>query len=99
MAKERVMEIPNLSQVKYIVRRHEEIRVAKEALQAGDLNSLESMAHKWKGNGATFGFPELGTLGEKLELAASEKRVDDVSQLVGEFESWLHHHPIPEQSS
>ena len=89
------MEIPNASQVKYIVRRHEEKALAKQALASGDLGSLESMAHKWKGNGITFGYPELGDLGAKLEIAASEKRVEEVALLVSEFENWVASHPVP----
>jgi HPt (histidine-containing phosphotransfer) domain-containing protein len=89
------MEIPLASQIKYLVRRHEELGMAKQALSAGDLSPIQSMGHKLKGNGATFGFPELGELGAELESAAAEHRVERISSLMAKFEQWLETHPIP----
>ena len=89
------MQIPVASQIKYIVRRHEELGLAKEALSKGDLTPIQSIGHKLKGNGATFGFPELGQLGAELETAAAEKRVEQINSLMTKFEQWLETHPIP----
>ena len=89
------MQIPIASQIKYIVRRHEELDVAKQALSKGDLSPIQSMGHKLKGNGATFGFPELGELGAELEEAAAERRVEQITNLMSRFEKWLETHPVP----
>jgi HPt (histidine-containing phosphotransfer) domain-containing protein len=89
------MQIPIASQIKYLERRHEELGIAKQALSKGDLSSLQSMGHKLKGNGATFGFPELGELGAELETAAAENRLDQISSLMNRFEKWLETHPVP----
>lgn len=87
------MQIPAASQSKYLLRRHEDLKKAKEALENGDLSSIQNMGHQWKGNGATFGYPELGSLGAELETAASENRKEQVEDLVKQFESWLSAHP------
>jgi HPt (histidine-containing phosphotransfer) domain-containing protein len=87
------MEIPFANQQKYILRRHEDLKKARQALAENDLSSIETLGHQWKGNGATFGFPELGKLGADLENAAAEKRKDLVSNLVSQFETWLSSHP------
>ena len=89
------MQIPLASQIKYLVRRHEELDMAKQALSKGDLSPIQSMGHKLKGNGATFGFPELGELGAELETAAAENRMERISSLMSKFEQWLETHPIP----
>lgn len=89
------MQIPVASQTKYIIRRHEELKMARQALSKGDLSPIQSMGHKLKGNGATFGFPELGELGAELEVAAAENRVEQISALMQKFEQWLSYHPIP----
>ena len=89
------MQIPIASQVKYLVRRHEELGLAKQALRKGDLSPIQSMGHKLKGNGATFGFPELGELGAELEVAAAENHVERISNLMQKFEQWLETHPVP----
>ena len=92
------MEIPFANQQKYILRRHEDLKKAKQALAENDLSSIETLGHQWKGNGATFGFPELGKLGAQLETAASAKKKDEVKTLVTEFESWLTDHPVAPSS-
>jgi HPt (histidine-containing phosphotransfer) domain-containing protein len=89
------MEVALHHKVKYIARRHEEWQVAQQALEKRDLPPLMEMGHKWKGNGSTFGFPELGTLGEKLEDAAAEKRLEEVRALIAQFKTWLAAHPVP----
>ena len=89
------MQIPIASQIKYIIRRHEELQMARQALSKGDLSPIQSMGHKLKGNGATFGFPELGELGAALEAAAAENRVELISNLMQKFEQWLSGHPVP----
>lgn len=89
------MQIPAASQIKYIIRRHEELDMARAALTKGDLSPIQNMGHKLKGNGATFGFPELGELGAELEVAAAENRVDKISALMQKFEQWLSFHPVP----
>jgi HPt (histidine-containing phosphotransfer) domain-containing protein len=88
------MEIPQASQKKYLIRRHEDLARAKQALLDSDFAVIQSIGHQWKGNGATFGFPELGALGSNLEEAAAEKRIHDVKSLVAEFEIWIKSHPI-----
>lgn len=87
------------SQIKYIIRRHEDFKVAKTALNAGDLSTLQTLGHKWKGNGATFGYPELGQLGEQLEIAAANQQLEEVNHLVSQFQTWLVSHPIQSANS
>ena len=51
----------------FIRRRKEDILVLHEAAGANDFARVAEVAHKIRGNGATFGFPELS---DRVELVA-----------------------------
>ncbi|MFN7727568.1 MAG: hypothetical protein ACK5P7_00230 [Bdellovibrio sp.] len=42
-----------------------------------------------KGNGSTFGFPELSELGESLEIGARQKDDQLIKAKLDEFKIWL----------
>lgn len=42
----------------------------RRALAEGDHSEVQELAHKLSGLGGTFGFPEVSTLAERLELQA-----------------------------
>ena len=56
----------------FLRRRVEDVRVLREAMAASDFPRMAEVAHKIRGNGATFGFPELTEIAERLELAAKK---------------------------
>lgn len=70
----------------YLERRRGDLLKAKQALSEGDFQTLQNMGHQWKGNAETFGFPDLGQLGARIEEAHD---LDKLAELVHEFESWL----------
>jgi signal transduction histidine kinase/CheY-like chemotaxis protein/HPt (histidine-containing phosphotransfer) domain-containing protein len=43
------------------------------ALARGDYDTVRSLGHNMKGTGASFGLPQISTLGERLERAAKEQ--------------------------
>lgn len=79
----------------FLRRRTEDMRVLQEAMAASDFTRVAEVAHKIRGNGATFGFPELTEIAERLELAAKkredvharreieklQKRIDELARL------------------
>ena len=66
------MEIPQEAIAKYLTRRLTDIENCRQALANGNLTVLETVGHQLKGNGLTFGFPEIATIGETLEAAAKK---------------------------
>lgn len=79
-------ELPPEMLQKYVVRRRADVLQLKECLKGEDLSIAERIGHQIKGNGATFGFPELEDLGRKIEFAAKRKEKDQLSVLVTQFE-------------
>jgi HPt (histidine-containing phosphotransfer) domain-containing protein len=66
------MKIQNEAVQKYLYRRFADTIRCYEALSRGDLSILERVGHQMKGNGVTFGFPEITDIGESLESAAQK---------------------------
>lgn len=87
---------------KYIQRRADDVAACKAALEAKDYSVMENIGHKLKGNGLTFGYPELAELGKDLELAAVNKDFDSSEVLVTKFAAWYDekkNFEVPEQNA
>jgi HPt (histidine-containing phosphotransfer) domain-containing protein len=65
-----IPEIPISTKVTYLERRGEELRQMEEALADSNFKLIRELAHRMKGNGTTFGFPEITALGGDLEACA-----------------------------
>lgn len=70
---------------KYIDRRRGDILNCRQALEIGDLSVIQAVGHQLKGNGITFGFPEISHIGEALETAAKNHNTNDVKQWLDEL--------------
>ncbi|MGH7284466.1 MAG: Hpt domain-containing protein [Polyangiaceae bacterium] len=78
----------------FLQRRQDDVRVLREALAVSDFARVSEVGHKIRGNGATFGFPEITEIGERLEFAAKKhedeharREVDRLEKLIGELAS------------
>jgi len=78
-----------LDQTKYLERRKIDLEKCFFAISCGQFEEIESIGHKIKGNGTTFGFPELSELGSAMETAAKDKNQEIVLQLTKQFKQWL----------
>lgn len=58
---------------KYIERRFIDLSDCLASLESGDYKKIELLAHQMKGNGTSFGFPQITELGGTLEAAAREQ--------------------------
>jgi len=45
--------------IRYLARRREDLLSLKLFIESSDYSSIETIGHKLKGNGATFGFVEI----------------------------------------
>ncbi len=59
------------------------------ALERHNFDEIDQLGHRLKGSGGSFGFPELSTIGELLELAAREADADRCAQALGALEATL----------
>ena len=74
---------------KYVQRRVTDLTACQKALEDKDAAVMENIGHKMKGNGLTFGYPELADIGRDMESAAVEKNWEVLAAKVSEFEHWL----------
>lgn len=83
------MEVPSEIQSRYKERRKQDLAVCQASFVNGDFKILEKVGHQLKGNGVTFGHPELSRIGEKLECAAAIKNTIDIKMALTEFSGWV----------
>jgi HPt (histidine-containing phosphotransfer) domain-containing protein len=74
---------------RFLEHRRGDLATILTALAAGDFETIRRIGHNMAGNGASYGFPELGTLGERLEAAAGAADVEAVREQLGALEAFL----------
>lgn len=86
------MKIPDEMRAKYIERRQRDMEELKQALGAGNLEPFQRIGHQLKGNGATYGYEELGELGRRMEEAANGKSLPEAEDCLSELIRWISAH-------
>lgn len=84
------MEVPNEIMAKYIERRKRDLEDCLSCLARNQFEDIERVGHQLKGNGATFGHPELSSIGKKLEQAAQVQDIETLQTALKEFSQWVH---------
>ncbi len=78
---------------KFLQRRRQDGVECQKAFLRADWKILESIGHKLKGSASSFGFEDLGQLGEQLEAAAQKKAIIEIRALLERLEQWTQAHP------
>jgi len=73
----------------YLKHRKNDIQKMKDALTESDFSTIESIAHKIKGSGESYGFKKIGQIGREIEQAAQEENYEKTNRLLEEFELYL----------
>lgn len=71
----------------YIGRREQDIQALKAAVEIKDFIKIEQIAHKLKGNGASFGFDKLTEIGINLMSSSHQQNSFEIEKLVLVFET------------
>jgi HPt (histidine-containing phosphotransfer) domain-containing protein len=66
----------------YLSRRAQDVELLGEALERKDFESIARTGHNLRGNGVSFGFPELSAIGEALETSARSASTDEVREAI-----------------
>lgn len=82
------MEVPEELAKKYIERRKHDLENCVDSFYDGNYEDLEKIGHQLKGNGETFGYPEISSIGKRLEIAAQRRDKKTIELLLMEFNSW-----------
>jgi len=67
---------------RFLLARKEELPRLEEWLEVGDFDQIARAGHQIKGTAATFGHPEIGVLGGRLEAAAGERDASGIAKEV-----------------
>ncbi len=66
----------------YLTRRQTEVAQLKQSLVEDSFELALMIGHRLKGHGETFGFPHISDIGVKMELAAKEKNMSKLREMV-----------------
>lgn len=67
---------------KYLQRRIEEIEQLNAGLNTNNLDVAISIGHRLKGNGETFGYPDISAIGIAMENAAHQNNKVEVKEQI-----------------
>ncbi len=74
---------------KFLANRESDIVAMREALARDDYAEIAIRGHRMRGNGASYGLPQVSVIGEGLEAAADAKDAERVRALVDELAACL----------
>ncbi len=77
------------AQLRYRQRRQLDLANCRHGLSQNDFSTLITVGHNLKGNGVSFGYPELSHLGQRLENAAKTANHQMASECLEQLEAWL----------
>lgn len=83
------ISIPEDLRQMYIGRRKAEIFEIMSCLRTNDFQQIALLGHRMKGNGISFGFPEISQLGERIESQAKSEQRDQVESSLHELIAWV----------
>jgi CheY-like chemotaxis protein len=73
----------------FIEHRKAEVVMYREAMADGELARIQASAHKMKGTGRGYGLDVISRIGGDLEVAAHEKNVPRMTELIDELDAYL----------
>jgi HPt (histidine-containing phosphotransfer) domain-containing protein len=74
---------------RFLERRRRDVASIRAALECGDFETIDRLGHNLRGNGLSFGFPEMSAIGERLEVAAVAKNAIAVLEELALLETCL----------
>lgn len=76
------MEIMKEQRLVYLTRRQTEVAQLKESLAQESFDFAQVVGHRLKGHGETFGFPYISSLGVAMELAAKDRDLEKLREVI-----------------
>ncbi len=73
----------------FIKNRHKDVQSIGEALNQGDYEIIQNLAHNMKGSGGGYGFDAISDIGAHLEQAAKDRSAEEVQKWVSELATYL----------
>ena len=73
----------------YLENRYLDCAKIENLLVTGGLECIQTLGHRMKGSGGSFGFDEISVIGEALELAAQEGDAEAIRTSVCNLKTYL----------
>jgi two-component system response regulator HydG len=74
---------------KFIEHRQRDVGAIRAAVEAGDFEVIARLAHNMRGNGKSYGFPEITDIGTRMEAVAYAQDATGVHEELVALEAWL----------
>ena len=77
---------PSIEQkIRYLSRRKDEITFLFDYYKESNFEAIGFIAHKIKGNGSTFGYPNLSCIAKDIEIAIAESNFSKLESLFNQL--------------
>jgi HPt (histidine-containing phosphotransfer) domain-containing protein len=73
----------------YLANRKSEVLELRAALAKQDFDRVRFLAHRMKGGGSAYGFPDITVMGRRIENAAHDRQADNVAPLIDQYDGYL----------
>ena len=73
----------------FLENRQKDLRLLREALAAGNIETVQSIGHSIKGVGGGYGFDGLSELGAELEMQAKSGRPEGLDVIIDNIQDYL----------
>ncbi|MBY0453067.1 MAG: Hpt domain-containing protein [Bdellovibrionaceae bacterium] len=73
----------------YVVRRKADYVTLSDALEKKSIQEFKHIGHQLAGNAESYGFPDLGKTGVKMEALNESDLMTEGIRLLSEFKNWL----------
>jgi HPt (histidine-containing phosphotransfer) domain-containing protein len=74
---------------RFIAHRTEDAATISLALERGDYALIARLGHNMRGNGCSYGFPDIATIGERMEAAAGKHDIAGVREQLAMLQDWV----------
>ena len=74
---------------KFFANRKNDVRTLRDAAERKDMQVIATLAHNMRGTGASYGFPEISAIGDKMQTAGKRGDAAEVARLTGELDQLL----------
>jgi HPt (histidine-containing phosphotransfer) domain-containing protein len=74
---------------RFLERRRRDVGTLRAALERGDFETIGTLGHNLRGNGVSYGFPDISAMGARLELAAAAGNAVAVRAELASLDAWL----------
>jgi HPt (histidine-containing phosphotransfer) domain-containing protein len=74
---------------RFIGHRARDVETIRRALRQPDFETIARLGHNMRGNGLSYGFPDIAAIGEAMETAANTGNPKGVLEHLAALEVWL----------